>query len=287
MRERFGENSRVLLITPLSESDKRKRKKKDVDAAEEGTVIEQNTGIEDNDIVTPKKKKKHQKEVAELSQDGLSDTLKHDKDNLSVNGTLEEESPRKSKKKHKKEKRKITEEDVSLVNGALDIDDSIASLTSCEPLFTSTQVDDVNNNEGGKKKSKKHKKKHKVLNDTNDSEIDPDSLLQSDSLDPTTECSINESELTDSKHEIENKHKKSRKRTHGESNFTLIKEKIVKQDLDFAEPSPIKKLKKQKKVVEIDMDSSADFEDTSKSIYFAIKFLEEKGAVLGALVCIF
>lgn len=211
-----------------------------------------------------KKKKNHRKGPDESSQDESCLSQNNSQLSETTDGGNCGHTPK--SKKHKKDKQKPLDENDSVLVGTGCVNESIASVTSCEPLFSSTQVDELNNNNSEKVKGKKHKKKkkHAEIDEVGDDSV----------VDP------NESKVTVERKEngvddiynggLENGTSshgktKNRKRQHEENAFTKLKDNVI-NDSDLAVPSPVKKLKKHKKAVEIiDYDSSVDFQDNSKT----------------------
>ncbi|XP_053384561.1 DNA-directed RNA polymerase I subunit RPA43-like [Mercenaria mercenaria] len=255
------QKNNIITINPLAVKPKTPRKKKN---AANTTVVDANTSVEEcatasegNDSVTTKKKKKHRKEVTDTSMDVSVDSQRESESNITANSTVDEELPIKVKKKHKKDKRKSVEVNETVVCGSGNINDSIASVTSCEPLFTSTQTDEVNNNKEKTNKKHKKKKKSEKIAEMDESKVSENSFETTGARESASEELVQDSASVQAT-------AKRRKRRHEDNKFTNLKESIH-NDSDLAVPSPVKKLKKHKKlVIDFDFDSSADFEDSCK-----------------------
>lgn len=226
----------------MEKPPKQKKKKKDKDKI--GGADKQ---AEDNEEIiahTTKKKKRQKNSEADTAEEQYTDSQG---EHISDNHVHEESNAENIRKKHKKDKKKKSHKERETVNegiGAESLNDSIASLTSCEPLFTSTQRDE-NINSGSQLHSFMNGGRGLIVDDTVDSAKN-NRLM----------------------HDLP-KQSKSRKRHHDDNSETykLLSIAGLTTDLDLTMHSPVKKHKRHHKVnIEaLQSNSSADFEDSYSS----------------------
>lgn len=206
-------------------TEKKKKKKK-----EKNKIGDADKQVEKNEEIvadTTKKKEKHKKYLAETAEERYTDSQVESI--LSDNHVHEKSNADSMKKKRKKDKKKKSHKEKETVNeeiGDNSVNDSIVSLTPCEPLLTSSQRDKNNSSVS---------QLHSFMNGGT-------GLIVED-VSNDTEHSVKNNRLTHS----QKKQSKSRKRHHDDNEtITLLSKDGLTTEIDMAVPSPIKKHKRHK-----------------------------------------